>query len=153
MLLLVHHAEAEAPHVDALRPLTARGRAQAELVAHDLAARGFTPEVIWHSGKLRGRQTAEACRRVCNPFATPSAVRGLLPGDPPVWLRDTLAGDPREILVVGHMPHLPALLGLLTGDATVTFPPHGAVALEADPLAPDALRWVERWRVVLPAEG
>jgi phosphohistidine phosphatase len=149
MLLLVHHAEAEAPQVDAMRPLTARGRAQAELVAREAAARGVTPEVVWHSGKLRGRQTAEACWRTCNPFASCVAVRGLLPGDPPEWLRDTVAGDPREIIVVGHMPHLPALLNLLTrasGDGA--FPLHGAVALEAD-----GARWIERWRIVLPTEG
>lgn len=151
MLLLVHHAEAEAPHIDAMRPLTARGRAQAELVAREAAGRGIRPDVIWHSGKLRGRQTAEACWRACNPFAALSAVRGLLPGDPPQWMSDTLAGDPREIIVVGHMPHLPALLTLLTGrpgDADGTFPLHGAVALEAD-----GLRWTERWRIVHPAEG
>ncbi|MGE3278184.1 MAG: histidine phosphatase family protein [Vicinamibacterales bacterium] len=148
MLLLVHHAEAEAPDVDAMRPLTARGRAQAELVARDLASRGFAPEVIWHSGKLRGRQTAEACWRVCNPLATLSAVRGLLPGDPPEWMRDRVAGDVRGILIVGHMPHLPALLGLLTGNGGATFPPHGAVALETD-----GTRWAERWRVELPVEA
>ncbi len=151
MLLLVHHAEAEAPQVDAMQPLTARGRAQAELVAREAASRGVTPDVIWHSGKLRGRQTADACWRACNPFAALSSVRGLLPGDPPIWMRDMLAGDPREIVVVGHMPHLPALLDLLTGGqpgAGGAFPLHGAVALEAD-----GLRWTERWRIILPTEG
>ncbi len=150
MLLLVHHAEAEPPDVDPRRPLSARGRAQAELVALDVAARGLKPDVVWHSGKLRARQTAEACWRASNPFAPMTAVRGLLPGDPPEWMRDMLAGDPRTIVVVGHMPHLPALLGLLLGQprdgAGATFPLHGAVALEGDEAG-----WTERWRVSSPA--
>lgn len=149
MLLLVHHADADPPEVDPMRPLSARGRAQAELVAGEAAARGVKPEVVWHSGKLRARQTAEACWRACNPFATMTAVRGLLPGDPPEWIHDAVMGDPRTIVVVGHMPHLPALLTLLLGrprgGAIMEFPVHGAVALEAADLV-----WTESWRVSLP---
>jgi len=145
MVLLVHHAEALLPGVDPMQPLSARGRAQAELVAREAAARGVKPEVIWHSGKRRARETAEACWRVCNPFAGLSAVRGLLPGDPPEWVCDALTGDARQIIVVGHMPHLPTLLNLLTTgsrEAAPGFPVHGAVALEVD-----GARWVERWRI------
>ena len=82
------------------------------------AALGVKPDVIWHSGKLRARQTAEAYWRACNPLAPFSATRGLQPDDPPIWMRDQLAGETRTIVVVGHMPHMPRLLRLLvTGDA------------------------------------
>lgn len=141
MVLLVHHAEAEHPGADPMQPLSARGRAQAELVAREAAARGFTPELVWHSGKLRARQTAEACWRACNPFAAMTAVRGLLPGDPPVWMRDLLVDETRHILIAGHRPHLPALLALLVTGAA-PFPTHGAVALEAD-----GTGWRECWRI------
>jgi phosphohistidine phosphatase SixA len=73
-------------------------------------------------------------------------VRGLLPDDPPAWLRDQLAGETRTIALVGHMPHMPRLLRLLvTGDpdaVTVQFPQHGCVALERD-----SDRWREIWRL------
>ena len=146
MLLLVHHAEAEPPGVDPMRPLSARGRAQAELMAREAAARGAKPDVIWHSGKHRARQTADVVWRVCNPFASITAIRGLQPTDPPEWTRDLLIGEDRQIAVVGHMPSLPRILRLLLGErpdeSLVSFPLNGAVALD---WRED--RYVEVWRV------
>ena len=139
-LLLVHHADALPPDVDHLRPLSSAGMAQADRVAAALKARGARPAVVWHSGKLRARQTAEACWRVLNPLATFVAVRGLRPEDDPAVFLDTLRGEEGDVLAAGHMPNLPRLLHLLTG--TSDFPQHGAVALEgADGV------FVERWRV------
>ena len=146
MILLVHHGDAVHPAVDASRPLSERGFLDVTRLAEAAAARGVKPDVIWHSGKLRARQTAEAYWRACNPLAPFSATRGLLPDDPPIWMRDQLAGDTRSIVVVGHMPHMPRLLRLLvTGDAdamSVSFPLHGCVALE-----PEGNRWKESWRL------
>ena len=146
MILLVHHGDAVNPAVDPARPLSARGLGDVTRLAGEAAARGVKPDIIWHSGKLRARQTAEAYWRACNPLAPFSATRGLLPDDPPIWMRDQLAGETRSILVVGHMPHMPRLLRLLvTGDAdavTVNFPQHGCVALEAE-----GDRWREVWRL------
>ena len=146
MIYLVHHAEAVPPDVDARRPLSDRGRAQARLVAFDAARLGVKPECIWHSGKLRARQTAEFFWRECNPFATLSAERGLLPGDPPVWMRDRFFGETRQLMAVGHMPHLARLLHVLLGleadSAAVNFPLNGMVALEGD-----GERWIEKWRL------
>jgi phosphohistidine phosphatase len=136
MILLVHHGDALAPAVETSRPLSTRGLNDVARLAVEAAARGVRPEAIWHSGKLRARQTAEAFWRECNPLSTLTATRGLLPDDPPIWMRDQLAGEARTIVVVGHMPHLPRLLRLLvTGDLSaedVLFPHHGCVALEAD---------------------
>jgi phosphohistidine phosphatase len=145
MILLVHHAEAVGPEVDPARPLSARGLADVARLAERAAERHVRPDVIWHSGKLRARQTAEGFWRACNPLAPFTAVRGLQPDDPPVWMRDQLAGDTRTIVLVGHMPHMPRLLRLLVrGDADapdVLFPQHGCVALEAD-----GDLWKELWR-------
>ena len=146
MILLVHHGEAVSPALDASRPLSGRGLGDVARLADEAAARGVKPDAIWHSGKLRARQTAEAYWRACNPLSRFTAVRGLLPADPPVWIRDQLAGETRTIVIVGHMPHMPRLLGLLvTGDpdaVDVLFPHHGCVALEAD-----GDRWKEAWRL------
>ena len=146
MILLIHHADALSPAVDPMRPLSSVGLAGAARVAEGVAVRGAHPDVIWHSGKLRARQTAEAFWRACNPLATMTAVRGLQPDDPPSWMRDQLAGEERTIAVVGHMPHLPRLLAMLvSGSADLSgpsFPLHGCVALE-----PDGDRWREVWRI------
>jgi phosphohistidine phosphatase len=146
MLYLVHHAEALEPAIDPRRPLSDAGREQVEQLAQAAASRGVKPSVVWHSGKLRARQTADAMWRLCNPLAELSAARGLQPGDPPGWARDLVAGDSRDILIVGHMPHLAKLLRTLLGnppDASAEqFPLHGMVALE--PLEND---WREAWRL------
>lgn len=126
---LVHHAEAVGPHVDASRPLSARGRAQAEWLAKEAKKAGVNPSAIWHSGKLRARQTAEAFLVACNPFASFRMVRGLGPDDPVAWVADALELEDMDVMVVGHMPHLPTLTSRLVLSAEL-FPLHGLVWLE-----------------------
>ncbi len=145
MIYLVHHADAVGPEIDPMRPLSDRGRAAAFLVADEAARRGARPEAIWHSGKLRARQTAEAFWKVCHPFASLTAERGLQPGDPPEWMRDRLNGLSGEMMIVGHMPHIARLFHLLIGEAQTSaadFPLHGLIALE-----PEGERWREAWRI------
>jgi phosphohistidine phosphatase len=142
-LILVHHAEAVGPEVDTRRPLSARGEAQAEDGAVQAAARGARPAVVWHSGKLRARQTALAFWRACNPLAQFSATADLQPTDQPMHMRDRLRGESRDLLIAGHFPHLPRLLSLLIG-AYVSFPQHGVVALET---ADEGATWKEVWRI------
>jgi len=145
VLLLVHHGDAVGPEIDSRRPLSAEGLAGVERVAAQAAARGAKPAVVWHSGKLRAKQTAEAIWRACNALADFSATRDLQPDDPPQWMRDRLLGETRDIAIVGHFPHLPRLLALLAtgGEAGVDFPVHGGVALVSD--EDDA--WREIWRI------
>jgi phosphohistidine phosphatase len=131
MVFLVHHAEAAEAHIDAQRGLTEAGRRHAERLAQAAAQRGVKPAAIWHSGKLRARQTAAAFWQSCNPLAEFSAIRGLQPTDPAEWIRDRILGEQRDVMLVGHMPHLPLLLDLLTGSA-LRFPLHGLVSLEWD---------------------
>ena len=128
-VFLVHHAEAVGPFVDPQRPLSALGRAQAERLAARAKATGCAPAAIWHSGKLRARQTAEAYWRACNPFAEFKMVRGLRSEDPPEWMRDELAHETRDVLLVGHMPHIAALAYALSEEAD-DFPLNGYVTME-----------------------
>jgi len=146
MLLLIHHGAAVGPEIDPRRPLSAEGLAGVERVAAEAAARGAKPAVVWHSGKLRAKQTAEAVWRACNALAELSATRDLQPDDPPQWIRDRLRGETRDIAIVGHFPHLPRLLALLVtgGEAGVNFPVHGGVALVSDD---EGDAWRELWRV------
>ncbi len=127
---LVHHADAVGPHVDSLRPLSHLGRRQAEWIAAFVRDTGFAPVVIWHSGKLRSKQTAEAFLHVF-PMAEFRMVRGLRPEDPPEWIRDELAVESRDVLLVGHMPHLPGLAHALIGGSG-EFPQHGVIGVARD---------------------
>lgn len=145
-LYLVHHGEAVGPDVDARRPLSAAGRAAVERLAAEAAARGAKPAVVWHSGKLRAKQTAEAFWRACNPLAEFSATRDLQPDDPAQWMRDRLRGEARDLLIAGHFTHLPRLLALLVvgGGAGADFPVNGVVALTTED---EGETWKELWRL------
>jgi phosphohistidine phosphatase len=127
-VVLVHHADAVEPHVDPQRPLSARGHEQAAEAAAGIKRAGLVPVEIWHSGKLRARQTGEAVLRVCAPFAVFKMVRGLQPDDPPDWMRDELAAAERDIALVGHMPHLARLARMLDPSAELAL--HGWLAFE-----------------------
>ena len=129
-----------------MRPLSDRGRVEVDMLAQEAAARGAKPVVIWHSGKLRARQTAEAYWRRCNRLAACSATHGLQPTDPTNWIVDAMAGENGDLMLAGHFPHLPRLLGrLLTGNpeaGPADFPLNGVVALENT-----SGRWIEKWRL------
>jgi len=134
------------PDVDPRRPLSPEGRGAVERIAAQAAGLGVTPAVVWHSGKLRAKQTAEAFWRACNALADLSATRDLQPDDPPQWMRDRLRAEARDILIAGHFPYLPRLLALLVsgGEAALSFPEHGIVALET---LDEGATWRERWRL------
>lgn len=127
-VFLVHHADAVSPAVDAERPLSALGRHQAAFLATAAKDAGISPAVIWHSGKLRARQTGEALLVACNPFARFQMVRGLSPDDRPDIVADALEAEDQDVMVVGHMPHLPALAVRLSAGAD-PFPLHGLIWL------------------------
>lgn len=143
VLFLVHHAEAVEVTADPQRPLTAAGRVHAGQLAAKARDRGVKPAVIWHSGKLRARQTAEIFLRACNPLAELAATRGIQPGDPPQWIKDVIEGESRDIMLVGHMPHLARLWELLIrpdGSGTAGLPLHGVAALSRR-----AEGWMDEW--------
>ena len=147
-LFLVHHGDAVGPDVDPRRPLSDIGRAAVALLADQAARRGAKPSVVWHSGKLRARQTAQEYWRACNALAEFGATRDLQPEDQPVWMRDRLLGEARDIMLVGHYPHMPALHSLLVtggiGSAQASFPQHGIVALES---SDGGETWRESWKL------
>lgn len=144
MVHLVHHAEALDPAVDPQRPLSTRGLEQADWLARTAAAAGVRPAAIWHSGKLRARQTADAFLRACSPWAEFKMVRGLRPEDPAEWIRDVLEGEDRDVLLAGHMPNIAELATLLGADDTM--PLHGIVSFEKSGVR----SYREQWRARPP---
>ena len=142
---LVHHGDAVGPDVDHRRPLSTAGQVHVERIAAEAAARGANSGIVWHSGKLRAKQTAEAFWRACNPLAELSATRDLQPDDSPQWIAERLRAETRDILIAGHFPHLPRVFALLTASHDErAFPLHGVVALSSDD---QGATWREAWRL------
>lgn len=144
-LYLVHHGDAVGPDVDPRRPLSGVGRLRVDRLSALAAERQVRPAVVWHSGKLRAKQTAEAFWRASNALAEFAATRDLQPDDKPEWIAARLRGETRDILIAGHFPHLPRLLSvLLKEESAPPFPPHGIVALATDD---GGEKWRELWRL------
>lgn len=144
-VFLVHHADAVGPHVDPQRPLSEMGHMQASALSRTAHDAGVKPSIIWHSGKLRTRQTGEAFLTACNPFAAFKMVRGLAPDDPVDWIADAIEAEDQDVMVVGHMPHL-GVLAIRLAQSAGPFPLHGLICLERL----GERHYVERWRAEPP---
>ena len=115
---LVRHAhagDAELWHgPDDLRPLSAKGRRQAERLGAFLARAGIRPDRIISSPKIRALQTAEL---VGAPLGLEFSVDDRLSGGCSMDCLDAVLGDSgaRTPMVVGHDPDLSMLLSGLIG--------------------------------------
>lgn len=118
-LLLVRHADAGDPAAypgpDEARPISAKGRRQAERLGAFLAAYGIRPDVIVTSPKARAVETA---RIIADALAMAVVVdERLAEGFGTAELLELLAahGDPRRPLLVGHDPDFSDLASTLCG--------------------------------------
>ena len=132
-LYLVRHGEAQREDVDPERHLTARGVEEVTNIAKDAVDLvGVRQLQIFHSGKARAAQTAEIWAGLVGIETT--EADGLAPNDDPAIWAGRLEGQSDDVMLVGHLPHLERLVGLLvTGDAdtgVAGFPAGGFVALE-----------------------
>jgi phosphohistidine phosphatase len=145
-LYLVQHGHCLDEAQDPARPLSEVGRREVESVA--AIARHFDLAVtrIEHSGKLRAQQTADLFAAALAPAQGVHARPGLAPRDDVAALvHDGLAPD--GLMLVGHLPLLERLAGLLlVGDPErriYRMQNAGILALES---ASDG-RWTIRWAV------
>jgi phosphohistidine phosphatase len=118
-LYLLRHGDAGDPEkwqgADADRPLSEGGHQQSERLGRFLESAGFGAKLFLSSPKLRARQTAEIVAR-----ALGAEVRIEDRLAEMVTLADAErivsdAGDPVEIVLVGHDPDLSRLASDLTG--------------------------------------
>jgi phosphohistidine phosphatase len=110
MLWLLRHADAADGEPDDSRPLTPRGRQQAEAAGRALAQLGESIDACLSSPKLRALQTAELA---CEPLGIEVTVEPALAGEP-FDVRAITAGL-GDVLLVGHDPSFSLLLHDLTG--------------------------------------
>ena len=134
-LYLVQHGEATSKDENPERPLSEVGIAHATQVAA-FAARHLTVNItqIFHSGKTRACQTAEIFAEHLNPVNGIVATDGLAPNDDPIGWLARVGETTGDLMLVGHLPHLARLCGLLLcggADKTaVRFRNAGIVCLE-----------------------
>lgn len=132
-LYLVQHGRAKTENEDPERPLTDQGVEDVAGVAnHAVAQLGVRPTRVFHSGKARARQTAEAWGEMLD--IDVEQADALAPNDDPtIWL-ERLRSEPDDLMLVGHLPHLARLAGLLLIGAAdrpvVKFRQGGLVGLE-----------------------
>jgi len=112
LLYLVQHAEAKSEKEDPQRPLTDKGKEEVTRVANYLKVCKVKIDKIFHSGKLRAKQTAEI-------FAEHLGVsqieekEGLSPLDEPSKAKDLIEKSKENLMIVGHLPHLSCLTSTL----------------------------------------
>jgi phosphohistidine phosphatase len=124
-LIIVRHAHAHPGDPDELRPLSDRGREEAQAVADQLAV-GSAAELVLSSPLLRARETAAPIARASG--AELRIDERLSPG---ATLEDVLAaveGIAGPVVTVGHQPDCSLIAHAL--GVTVDFPPAGYVMIE-----------------------
>lgn len=141
---LVRHGDAVSELVDGERPLSRAGRDQAARVARQAAEKQARPITIYHSGILRARQTAEILSEHLQPAGGMLFMDGLQPLDDPAGAAVELAAAMDSIMLVGHLPFMNRLAGMLVkGDPerlVVNFSPASLLCLGCS-----GSRWSLQW--------
>jgi phosphohistidine phosphatase len=129
-LLILRHGKAaeEEDDGDAARPLTQRGKRDAELMGQLLRERDLVPDRILASSAQRARDTARKAAAAAHFSGAIDELDELYLAEPETYILAVRqhAPDARRVLLVGHNPGLEALALILTGDP-VSLPPAGLV--------------------------
>lgn len=141
---LAQHGDAVPKSVDRTRPLSGQGRKEVEGVGAFAARLGLAVGQIRHSGKTRAQETAAILGEALSPAGGVVAVPGLAPLDDVQPVADALGDESEPVMLVGHLPFLARLAGLLltadAGDQVVRFRMGGIVCL-----AREEDRWQVAW--------
>jgi len=143
---LVQHGLAKDASEDAERPLSDQGREDVTRCAGFLSLfERPQPSKILHSGKLRAAQTAEMFAEAWGRIPV-EPMLDLAPNDDPSIWSAHLASMNDDVMLVGHLPHLQRLAGLLIcgnpGREAVCFRNGGVVCLEKSKIG-----WRVLWQV------
>ena len=138
---LLRHAHAGDPAAwdrhDDLRPLSDKGRQQAERLGRLLAAAGFVPDAVLTSPRVRARETADlVAEHLDVQVRIDRRLGGLLDLASVEAILDD-AGSPVRPILVGHDPDFSDLLAQLTGSPGLRMRKGAFALLDVErPLAP-----------------
>lgn len=144
-IYLVQHGIPKSEAEDPQRPLSEIGKKEVEEVAKVLRKSGIRVVKIFHSGKLRAKETAEILEKYLEPEGGTLESEGLNPLDPPEIWADRLMREREPLMLVGHLPHLQKLCSLLVvgnpEKPILKFRQGGVVALEKT----EKEEWIISW--------
>ena len=110
----MRHGQAVTPSGNPSRPLSVEGEKQVKSVAQFLKDKNpIVIGEIWHSTKLRAKQTAEIFSIELNSAVPLKQISGIEPDDDASTMVEDLAKRNHPVLIVGHMPYLGLLTSLL----------------------------------------
>ncbi len=116
-IYLIQHAHAKVNEEDPQRPLSKRGESDITRVAEYTGKQGITIDRIYHSGKLRAKQTAEILAKYLQKKGIVVSKKGLHPGDEIIpikeWLEKVAGEGVQSLAIVGHLPFLDRLASFL----------------------------------------
>ena len=152
-LYLVQHGEAKREEDDPQRGLTDKGFKDVARSAVHAQKLGLKVSIIHHSGKTRAFQTAQVLADYLKPGKGISQTDNLAPmDDPEVWA-GRIVGMHDDLMLVGHLPYMARLAGLLLcGDKEkipIDFKMGGIVCLKRF----DDGRWAVEWMIVPEMAG
>ena len=110
---LVRHGEAKPEHEDLEKSLSDNGRSDVSIMAEYVSTLGLRISKIYHSEKLRAKQTAEILHQKLKLKDGIEQVPGLAPSDDIKTALKFIEDAKEPIMIVGHLPHLSRLLSML----------------------------------------
>lgn len=113
LLYLVRHGEAMNELADPSQALSPHGLRNVQKVASHLAKRKIPVDLIFHSSKLRAKQTAAVLADFLKPGEGFFETDHLGPLDDPSEWERRLRDRNKNIMLVGHLPYMEKLFSLL----------------------------------------
>lgn len=147
-IFLVQHGQSLSKEQDPAKGISEKGTRETERMAEVAAGYKVNIKRIIHSGKKRALQTAEIFNRYLAPVEGVKKEEGLKALDDVAVWSGKLDPD-SSLMLVGHLPFMEKLTGLLTtGNADITpmkFQNSGIVCLDQDH---GSGRWFIKWSLM-----
>lgn len=148
-IYLMQHGKPVPKEKNPAKPLSDHGRDDVEKMAEFLKKAGIQVEIIFHSGKTRARQTAEIVNAKINAVKELQKKEGLSPLDDVKAIAAEIKQGEKDIMIVGHLPHLGKLISLLTtgndSSQVVSLQQGGVVCLRTNEKEKN---WAVAWMLV-----
>jgi len=146
-LYFIQHGEAKPEVEDPERSLTPRGEKEVMIVSKTASNLHILPKKVYHSGKLRAKQTSEIIANALKiPDLNVQAVQGLNPNDNIRPWVERISKEKEDLMLIGHLPFLEKLTSsLLCGDENarlVLFRYGAIVCLDQKENKGWAVRWI-----------
>ena len=145
-IYLVRHAKAKNEEVDPARPLCEKGLSEITKMASYASGLDISITEIFHSPKLRAKQTAQILADYLKPLKGTTEMHGLKPNDDPAIWAERFKVITDDIMLVGHLPHLGRLTSqLLCGDPDknlIVVKTAGVVCIKREDNGVWSLQWI-----------